>query len=286
MAKGRRPAKDAFAASFEVSLKFDGEIVGRIELFPNIFRRRVLETRLPERQDDELAGPTDEEVKNADLLAMAVVLDVRNKLLHGAGDALIDALSADLFARAGQLKTPAGRRYLSPLGLNALAVPAVKEWVGAQLAKRNADDVRDFLQLLTPGKPGRKPQVDREARKLVGVLTMTALAPHVRELRRCNDPRRYYLTWRDTDIGRRISRAGLDKEWFPVKGFRLAALKRITAKVMAVELMVAEGYGGKKAISNDLGSRAGVNLDLLNVEVEKRTGEIIVTVDDPRRTAT
>ncbi len=258
MTKRRGSGRDAYAASFEVPLRFQEQIVGRIELFPDVFRRRVLETRLPEPREDapgEWGGPTNEEVKQANLLAMAIVLDVQDQLGSGAGDHLIDALSADIFARAGQLTTPEGRHRLSPLGIGALAVPAVREWIEKSLAGQKADDVRHFLQLLTPGKPGRKPQIDREARRLIGMATMAALEPHVQELHRCRNPRSYYLTWKDTKIARRIAEVGLDETWFPTSGRRPPELKRITAKMMAAQLMAAEGHGGAATIRKDLGKR-------------------------------
>ena len=87
------------------------------------------------------------------------------------------------------------------------------------------------------------------------MATMAALEPHVQELHRCRNPRSYYLTWKDTKIGRRIAEAGLDKEWFPANGHRPPELKRITAGMMTVQLMVAEGHRGPAAIRKDLGKR-------------------------------
>ena len=119
---------------------------------------------------------------------MAIVLDVQDKLGSGAGDDLIDSLSVDMFARAGQLTTPAGRRYLSPLGMGALDIPAVREWIGAQLDGRKTRDVRDFLELLTPGKPGRRSRIlpvhlDRLAEERPCLVTVTgcvAIEQHLR----------------------------------------------------------------------------------------------------------
>ena len=87
------------------------------------------------------------------------------------------------------------------------------------------------------------------------MATMGALEPHVQKLHRCRNPRSYYLTWRDTHIGKRIAEAGLDEEWFPASGHRPPELKRITAKMMAVQLMVTEDHGSATTIRKDLGKR-------------------------------
>ena len=182
----------------QVPLSFGDDVVGYVHIDPEQLRQAALKVRLRNALGPPRSIPAKElpeilpKLKDANVDAVLTTLHVCETLKqkHEA-DRFLAHLAADTFLTGGEL-SGRRRKYLAQAGLALLEMPTIRAWVDETLAAKKAVDVRDFLQLLTPGKPGRKRRIDHAARRTQIENTRNLFEAHVSEIETATNPSDYF----------------------------------------------------------------------------------------------
>lgn len=239
----------------EVPLTFAGDVVGHIRIDPERLRQAALKSRLrgelgPPRE--LTAGETEELVSKLTGLnwdAFYSTIYVCNSLKqHSRGDTFLEDLAAEFFLWGGDLSDTRRQKYLRKMGLRVLGSKPVQAFIEQRIEEKDTPAVRDLIQNLVRGQPGRPPSVSHEARDAMLLKTMAELDEHIPALEKATDRHRYFHEHvAHTPIGQRITQTSWADAWFPDDRTKV----RLGAERMAAALMHSESWGGEASLRKD-----------------------------------
>ena len=143
--------------------------------------------------------------------AIGTAVFVCEEIRRGRNSELIYKLATDLFLRVGEISQTRLQR-LSKFGSELLSMPAFQELMEQLNKEQRTPELRNLIQTLTPGRVGRRPSIDHDRRLEKIRATLGEFEGHIEAIHRMRNPRQYFLTWKDTRLGKRISSAGLAEQ--------------------------------------------------------------------------
>jgi hypothetical protein len=255
-----------------VDVRFGKDVVGQMEIWPELLRKAVLRNRRSREEKSEsdplisdipviLSDNEVGELTDENLEAVAVTIQIVETLKQTeALLGFIVTLATETWIanwpkeKVAQLLGDPEKRE------RAWLQPTVARLITEAVKGGKAEEIRlfrDELASATAVKTGRKPGPDLEKLKHEFNRTKDALAPVVKRLRsakQCRNPSLYFreLERENPTLAKRVRAARLKEAWFPrTRPLRYESIGRMTALLMSRE----DRWGAKSTILKKAKSR-------------------------------
>ena len=240
-----------------VPIVFGKDVVGHLYIDPERLRKAVFYNR-----SASALGPP-RQISTEEVPKIVSKLDAANEVAVGtaftvceqlkqkhAADSFLEDLAAEFNLMGGEL-TRERLKYLAQAGPRLLHSTTIKKLIEKRLAAQETLEVRDFLEWLTPGRPGRRTTVDHAARRARLQETIAQLEEHMAKLKKAKNRYEYFQRhMRKTLVGERIVATALDMTWFPRTGERIR-IDNFSVERWAAQLMAHEGLGGQHVLRRE-----------------------------------